>query len=164
MTGWVIVVDQPKDFPNADTPHKVITTSEYLARPRLFEGARPKLINLSRSYASLLAEARGHRIVPTVETMLELREAKLYEHALPELEDSLNRCARRTDFQPEGEFKLLVCFGIARDPRFEAFGRLLFDWFRCPALEVSIDTGAARYTIDRIRMRALTRLANGEAA
>src|SRR5260370_358314 len=83
MTGWVIVVDQPKDFPNADTPHKVITTSEYLARPRLFDGGRPKLINLSRSYAyqskgyyaSLLAEARGHRIVPTVETMLELRVA-----------------------------------------------------------------------------------------
>jgi glutathione synthase/RimK-type ligase-like ATP-grasp enzyme len=172
MTGWVIIVDQPKDLPNAETPHKVITTSEYLARPRLFEAGRPKLVNLSRSYAyqskgyyaSLLAEARGHRVVPTVETMLELREAKLYEHALPELEDLLNRCARRADFQPEGEFKLLVCFGITRDPRFEAFGRLLFDWFRCPALEVSIDTDAEWYTIDRIRMRTLTRLANGEAA
>src|SRR3974390_1725175 len=170
MTGWVIVVDQPKDFPNADTPHKVITTSEYLARPRLFE-VRPKLINLARSYAyqskgyyaSLLAEARGHRIVPTVETMLELREAKLYEHALPELEDLLNRCARRTDFQPEGEFKLLVCFGIARDSRFEAFGRLLFDWFRCPALEVSVDTDRKPFAIYRIRMRTITRLTNGEA-
>ena len=72
MTGWVILVDQPKDFPNADTPHKVITTSDYLARPRLFDAGRPKLVNLSRSYdyqskgyyASLLAEARGHRVVP----------------------------------------------------------------------------------------------------
>jgi glutathione synthase/RimK-type ligase-like ATP-grasp enzyme len=170
MTGWVILVDQPKDFPNADTPHKVITTSEYLARPRLFD-VRPKLVNLSRSYAyqsngyyaSLLAEARGHRVVPTVETMLELREAKLYEHALPELEDELNRCARRTDFQPEGEFKMLVCFGIARDPRFEPFGRLLFDWFRCPALEVQVDTGSAWLSIDRIRPRNITRLGNGEA-
>src|SRR6266699_2880002 len=107
MTGWVILVDQPKDFANADTPHKVIMTSEYLARPKLFDFGRPKLVNLSRSYAyqskgyyaSLLAEARGHRVVPTVETMLELREAKLYEHALPELEDLLNRCARRAAFQ-----------------------------------------------------------------
>ena len=72
MTGWVILVDQPKDLPNAETPHKVITTSEYLARPRLFDTARPKLVNLARSYAyqskgyyaSLLAEARGHRVVP----------------------------------------------------------------------------------------------------
>src|SRR6185369_12386462 len=151
MTGWVILVDQPKDLPNAETPHKVITTSEYLARPRLFDMGRPKLVNLARSYAyqskgyyaSLLAEARGHRVVPTVETMLELREAKLYEHSLPELEDELNRCARRADYQPEGEFKLLVCFGIARDERFEQFGRL---------------------SIERIRPRNITRLANGEAS
>jgi glutathione synthase/RimK-type ligase-like ATP-grasp enzyme len=169
MTGWVILVDQPKDFPNADTPHKVIMTSEYLARPRLFEVGRPKLLNLSRSYAyqskgyyaSLLAEARGHRVVPTVETMLELREAKLYEHALPELEDELNRSARKADFQPEGEFKFLVCFGIARDSRFESFGRLLFDWFRCPALEITVEPGRW-LTIDRIRPRTLTRLENGE--
>ncbi|MCC6889295.1 MAG: RimK family protein [Hyphomicrobiales bacterium] len=170
MTGWVILVDQPRDLPNAETPHKVITTSEYLARPRLFDMGRPKLVNLSRSYAyqskgyyaSLLAEARGHRVVPTVETMLELREQKLYEHALPELEDELNRCARRADFQPEGELRLLVCFGIAGDSRFESFGRLLFDWFRCPALEVTVEPGQW-LSIDRIRPRTVTRLANGEA-
>src|SRR5437764_5101292 len=171
MTGWVILVDQPKDLPNADTPHKVITTSEYLARPRLFDMGRPKLVNLARSYAyqskgyyaSLLAEARSHRVVPTVDTMLELREPKLYEHALPELEDELNRCARRADFQPDGELKLLVCFGIARDPRFESFGRLLFDWFRCPALEVIVEPGDW-LSIERIRPRNITRLANGEGA
>src|SRR6202011_3594339 len=76
MTGWVILVDQARDFPNADTPHKVITTSDYLARPKLFAGAgRAKLINLSRSYnyqskgyyASLLAEARGHRVIRSEE-------------------------------------------------------------------------------------------------
>src|SRR4030081_1476751 len=142
MTGGVILVDQPKDLPNAETPHKVITTSEYLARPRLFDTARPKLVNLARSYAyqskgyyaSLLAEARGHRVVPTVETMLGLRGAKLYEHALPDLEDALTRSERRTDYQIEGELKLLVCFGIARDQRFDSCARLLFDSFPCPAL------------------------------
>ena len=66
--------------------------------------------------------------------------AQLADQRLSELEDELNRCARRADFQPEGEFKLLVCFGIARDERFESFGRMLFDWFRCPALEVSPQT------------------------
>ena len=64
MTGWVVLVDQLRDFPNAETPHKVITTSDYLARPKLFSGpGRSKIINLSRSYnyqskgyyASLLA-------------------------------------------------------------------------------------------------------------
>src|SRR5438445_12724083 len=111
MTGWVILVDQPRDLPNAETPHKVITTSEYLARPRLFDAARPKLVNLARSYAyqsqgyyaSLLAQARGHRVVPSLEAMLELREPTRHEHALPELEDDLHRCARRARLQPDAE-------------------------------------------------------------
>src|SRR5436309_1554376 len=105
MTGWVILVDQPKDLPNADTPHKMITTSEYLARPRLFDMGRPKLVNLARSYAyqskgyyaSLLAEARGHRVVPTVETMLELRESVLYdpnEKMAPSSPSSIKHFAR----------------------------------------------------------------------
>src|SRR5580692_9284710 len=169
MTGWVILVDQGRDLPNAETPHKVISTGEYLARSRLFDMGRPKLVNLARSYAyqskgyyaSLLAEARGHRVVPTVETMLELREQKLYEHALPELEEELNRCARRADFQPEGELKLLVCFGIAQNRRVEQVFPWLFDWLRCPALEVIVEPGT-RLSIDRIRPRAITRLANGE--
>jgi hypothetical protein len=78
------------------------------------------------------------------------------------LEEELNRCARRADVPPDDEFKLLVCFGIARDERFEPFGRLLFDMFRCPALEVIADNSGKWLSIDRIRPRAITRLANGE--
>ncbi|MBV1703886.1 MAG: RimK family protein [Hyphomicrobiales bacterium] len=172
MTNWVVLVDSPRDFPNADTPHKVITTSDYLARPKLFSGAgRPKIVNLSRSYnyqskgyyASLLAEARAHRVIPTVETMLELRERKLYEHALPELEDALNRCAQKAHATESGTFDLLVCFGVVQDARFEAFGRLLFDWFRCPALEVTVSVAAA-WSIDRVRARPLGKLGPEEAA
>src|ERR1700739_4137809 len=113
----VIVVDNLKDFPNADTPHKVITTSDYIARPMLFETDRAKVVNLSRSYAyqskgyyaSLLGEARGHRVVPEVQTMLELREAKLYQHVIPEHEDALNRCYAKNKIEKR-ECRVLVCF------------------------------------------------------
>lgn len=168
MTGWVILVDQAKDMPNADTPHKVITTHDYLARPRLFEGARPKVINLARSYnyqstgyyASLLALARGHRVIPTVETMLELSARSLYEPALPELEDALNKAAKKAHHKPDDAFKLLVCFGHAEDERYESFGRLLFDWFRCPAMEVTVEPGEW-LSIEKIKTRCITKLLNG---
>src|SRR3974390_1653931 len=158
MTGWGLLVDPPRDLPNAETPHKVITTSEYLARPRLFDVGRPKLVNLARSYAyqskgyyaSLLAEARGHRVIPTVETMLELREFKLYEQSLPELQEALTSAALKAGATEATTFDLLFCFGFAQDPRFEAFGRLLFDWYRCPATEVTITPGK-RWKIDRLR-------------
>ena len=171
MTGWVILVDHARDFPNADTPHKVITTRDYLARPKLFAGdGRAKIINLSRSYnyqsrgyyASLLAEARGHRVLPAVETMLDLRELKLYEQSLPELQEALSRAAIKVRATESTTFDLLVCFGISQDPRFEAFGRLLFDWYRCPAMEVTITPGK-RWKIDRLRARPLAKLGPEEA-
>lgn len=168
MTGWVILVDQHKDFPNAETPHKVITTREYLARPQLFGGGRPKVINLSRSYAyqsrgyfcSLLAEARGHRVVPTVESMLDLAGRELYAHAVPELEEELNACIKRNG-GPTAAFELLVCFGQTAEERFERFGRLLFDWFRVPALQVSVEAGLP-HKIRRIQPRAITKLEPAE--
>jgi hypothetical protein len=148
MNGWVILVDQARDFPNADTPHKVITTDDYLARPKLFAGlGRAKIINLSRSYnyqskgyyGSLLAEARGHRVIPTVETMLDLREWKLYDKSLPELQEGLTAAATSAC---DGGYDLRPPV-LLRSPgsRFEGFGRLLFDWYRCPAIEVTITPG-----------------------
>ena len=156
MADWVILVDSPKDFPNADTPHKVITTRDYLARSGLFQGTRPKIINLSRSFAyqsrgyycSLLAEARGHRIIPSTETMIDLGARQLYAQALPELDDALAKALAAADDKTVPS-RILAYFGTVTDRRFDRFGRLLFDWFRCPVLEVTIENG------DRPQIRRL---------
>ena len=168
MADWVILVDSARDFPNADTPHKVITTKDYLARTNLFRGSRPKMINLSRSfnyqsrgyYCSLLAEARGHRIIPTVETMIDLGTRQLYAQALPELDDALQKAlaaATNKSVPP----RILVYFGAVVDRRFDRFGRLLFDWFRCPVLEVSVENGG-RAQIKRLSAVPVTKLSPDE--
>lgn len=168
MAVWVILVDSAKDFPNADTPHKVITTKEYLARTSLFRGSRPKMINLSRSfnyqsrgyYCSLLAEARGHRIIPTVETMVDLGARQLYAQALPELDDALQKALAAAD-DKHAPARILVYFGTVVDRRFDRFGRLLFDWFRCPVLEVLVENGG-RAQIKRLGAVPVTKLTPGE--
>jgi len=170
MTGWVILVESLKDFPNAETPHKVITTRDYLTRQQLFAGGRPKLINLTRNYAyqsagyyaSLLAEARGHRILPTVESMLELSRRNLYAHALPDLEDRLNKTAQKLDQAPEESFVLFTAFGKADDPRFDSLARLVFDYFRCPAVEITVEVGPW-LTIRKLKPRTIDRLSTLEA-
>lgn len=170
MADWVILVDTLKDFPNEDTPHKVITTRDYLARSSLFRGSRPKILNLSRSfayqsrgyYASLLAGARGHRIVPTAETMIDLGSRTLYAQALPELEDQLLK-ARATADDPAVPSRILVMFGITTDHRFDRFARLLFDWFRCPVLEVTIE-GESRPEIKKLAPLPITKLSPTELA
>ena len=99
---WVILTGRQNDIDQVATPHKIITSRDYLAHPALFRGQRPKVINLSNNYgyqsrgyyASLLASSRSHKVIPTVETMIDLSERKLYEHALPELEVALNKCRK----------------------------------------------------------------------
>jgi glutathione synthase/RimK-type ligase-like ATP-grasp enzyme len=168
MADWVILVDSPKDFPNADTPHKVITTKDYLARSNLFRGTRPKIINLSRSfayqsrgyYSSLLAEARGHRVIPSVETMVDLGTRQLYAQALPELDDALMKALAAAD-DKDVPTRILVYFGRVEDRRFDRFGRLLFDWFRCPVLEVTIENGD-RPAIRRLASVPVTKLTTAD--
>lgn len=153
MSICVILAGRLSDLDNGATPHKVMTHRDYLANPALFAGQRPRLINLSRAYryqsrayyASLLAEARGHRVIPSVETMIDLSERRLYEKSIPELEDCLNKALKGDG--TEAPETIRVFFGIADDSdqekkgRFEKFGRLLFDWYRAPALEVTIKAG-----------------------
>jgi len=170
MADWVIIVDSAKDFPNADTPHKVITTSDYLARTSLFRGTRPQIINLSRSFAyqsrgyycSLLAEARGHRVIPSVETMIDLGARQLYAQALPELDDALAKAIGGSGDVPVPA-RILAYFGAVEDRRFDRFGRLLFDWFRCPVLEVTIESND-RPQIKRLAAVPVTKLSSSELA
>jgi glutathione synthase/RimK-type ligase-like ATP-grasp enzyme len=171
MSDCVIVVDSYRDLSNAESPHKVILTKEYLSRPGLFQGTRPKVINLARSYGyqtqgyftSLLAEARGHRVLPTIESMLELSGEALYAHALPDLQDALNKAIERMPATTAEPFRILVCFGLTQDPSFKAFGRQVFDWFRCPILSVEV-VPAESFRIKRLRLRTIDRLQDEERA
>ena len=145
--SWVILTGKNGDIDQADTPHKVITNRDYLTHPNLFRGQRPKIINLSSSYgyqsrgyyASLLASSRGHRVIPSVETMIDLSEPKLYENAIPELEQALNTA--RKAIEPLAGTRFRFHFGIGPSKGWERFGRLLFDWFRAPSLEITLEPG-----------------------
>lgn len=167
MSIWVILIGKSTHLSNAETPHKIITSKEYLSAPGLFGKSRPKIINLASSYgyqtrgyyASLLAGARGHRVIPSVETMIDLSARPLYANAIPELEDMLNRClGARAESAPT---KLHIYFGSPPERRLERFGRLLFDWFGAPALEVTVRPGKWA-SIARIQLTPFHRITGDE--
>uniref|UniRef100_UPI000784F996 RimK family protein n=1 Tax=Aureimonas sp. AU4 TaxID=1638163 RepID=UPI000784F996 len=167
MSQWVILVGRSSDLDNASTPHKVMTSRDYLARPALFGSERPKVINLCRSYsyqsrgyyASLLAGARGHRVIPSVETMIDLSERKLYENALPELEELLAKAIASEKDCPREPVRFY--FGYTDDARLERFAKLLFDWFRAPALEVVLEW-RERVRIKRVGFASIGKLDEAE--
>jgi hypothetical protein len=167
---WVILTGRQSDLDQTATPHKIITNRDYLAHPALFRGQRPKVINLSNRYdyqsrgyyASLLAGSRGHKVIPSVETMIDLSERKLYENALPELELALNKC--RKDLGGTFPPKVTIFFGIGPSKAWDRFAKLLFDWFRAPALEVSIKDNGEWASIRKIGFLPINRMGDDEEA
>lgn len=55
--SWVILTSRPGDLDQTATPHKIITSKDYLTHPSLFRGQAPKIINLSSSYSY---QSRGY--------------------------------------------------------------------------------------------------------
>lgn len=155
MTDWVVLVESASDISQAETPHKVLRISDYISKPALFAGRRPHILNLARSYAyqsegyyaSLLAEARGHRVSPSVQTMVELSKKTLYNHALPDLGETLQEALAKGAPKIES---LFVAFSRCEISAYEELAREAMDWYRTPALEIEFDPEAP-HGIARIR-------------
>ena len=156
MSDWLILVEYTSDLAQHETPHKVMRIRDYLTTPNLFTGRRPNIINLARSYsyqsegyyASLLAEARRHRVAPTVQAMVELGRKSLYAHAVPELEAAIQRDIENGAAPVD---KMLVAFTTTQPRGFERFAKLLFDWFRAPVIEVEL-AGGVKPKIQNLRI------------
>lgn len=169
---WILIADDLRDLAALGAPFRMMTTRDYVLQPRLLSGSRPKIINLARNYnyqtdgyyASLLAEARGHRVVPTVETLLDLYDRDIPEDTIPDLEELLNKdLGKFPDKSPIAE-RLVVCFGKTEDERLRKFGRQLFDWYRAPVLVVTTNANGqpGKYRIKRIKLTPFTKLEDDE--
>lgn len=142
----IIVVERKSHFRYRNPGCLVLNNREFITKPELVQDRRAKIINLSKDYSylgygyytSLLAEARGFRVVPSVKAILELRERSIYTHVLPELDDLLRQQIKKLDLPPPGPFAIHVFFGRADDVRFRDLARRAFDEFRCPLLKISV--------------------------
>ncbi len=105
---------------------------------------RVRIINLCSSYrylsdgyyCSLLAEARGHHVIPSVKVLNDLGKKSLYRLQLEDLSETLARAFKTAD--KDSEITLMSYFGTTPDPAFQELARLLFERFSCPILEVTL--------------------------
>lgn len=126
-------------------------------------GARARIINLCQNfsylsegyYCSLLAEARGDKVIPSVRTLSDLSRKSLYRIHLEDLSESLYR-----SLEPAAERERVVVysfFGRTADPRFAELARALFDRFPCPILEVRLEF-RKRWQVSRLKPRPVSKL------
>lgn len=148
----LIVVEKPEDWP-LDVPGvSVVPARRYLTEPEYSGGRGVKVFNLCRRYryqslgyyVSLLAQARGHRPVPSVATIQDLRHRTRLNLVSDDLEAEIQR-----SLHPIGadEFTLSVYFGRNLAQRHQRLATKLFNHFPAPLLRAGFgrdDEGAWR--------------------
>ncbi len=146
MSRLVIVVEKLSDWGSYYPSENVVAATDYLQDTALAESSeRVQVINLCRNYkylgigyyVSLLAEARGHRVIPSVRTINDLRRRSLYGLDV----DDLN--LRLAKFLPEGgeetEVNVRVYFGQTRHPALAEIAYQIFESFPCPILRLEFE-------------------------
>jgi glutathione synthase/RimK-type ligase-like ATP-grasp enzyme len=144
MARTFLVVDTLSDWNPYYPSDQVITFESYLALEQSESEQRIRIINLCSSYSylsdgyycSLLAEARGHHVIPSVKVINDLGKQALYQLQLEELSQTLARAVKTHN--KDNEITLLSYFGTTSDPAFQELGRQLFERFSCPVLEVAL--------------------------
>jgi glutathione synthase/RimK-type ligase-like ATP-grasp enzyme len=155
----VIVVEKRSDFRWADPGSRVMTAEEFVSERADARARQRKVINLCRSYdylsmgyyCSLLAQARGDRVTPSVETILDLRQKTPDSPRLA----GLNRLIGGLEDVPRSVNSLSfhVFFGHIEDPGLADLARRSFELFRCSLLEIGLERleGSKGWKITQLR-------------
>jgi glutathione synthase/RimK-type ligase-like ATP-grasp enzyme len=155
MPRHYIVVDRESDVPWLATGAEIMTARKYVALGGRNGNGVTRVINLCSDdeylgmgyYCSLLAEARGHRVIPSVEAMLDLHWKRLLRIGLPQANDLVAKALKDRPEETATNRTVTVFFGVVEDRRLAGIGRRLFELFRCPALSIGLAYRQGRWQI-----------------
>ncbi len=160
----LILVERKEDWASYLPSESLMLAQDYLEHSDDLPG-RTQVINLCRNYkylgqgyyCSLLAEARGHKVFPSVRIISELARKSLYGVGLDDLERTLERALANHPYGNTEAFTLTLYFGKATIESLQEIGRQLFEAFPCPILLVEFRRGET-WQIAGIKPGALHKL------
>lgn len=166
MNSVFILLNSLNDWKPYYNTDSIMSLSDYLEHR--YEGKHPQLvINLANDYTynsegyycSLLAQARGHRVLPDVETLNKLESGTgiRMSHALQKhcyqwichnnIKDSI--------------WYLNIYFGTCKEKSLDKIARFIFDNYPCPMLRVGFNSNA-RNQIESVQPLTLAQLTDQE--
>ncbi len=165
MTTQIVVVENLSDWTFEGIAAEVVHVDDYLTGQDYFKLKNVQVINLCRSYrylsvgyyCSLLAEARGHRALPSVKTMLDLSRKSMYSLDTENLDTQIQKAFRKHPHNDGDEmFDIDVLFGRCHNDALASLARQIFEVFPCPLLRVSFHR-QGKWRISAIKSLVLSR-------
>lgn len=161
----LIVVDDPKAWTLASDDAEVVSVSDYLAPPKPWPGRGVRVFNLAKSYGyqtrgyyvSLLAEARGHRVLPDVRTIQDLNAPGFVRFIPTDVEDLIQKSLARIK---STDFMLSIYFGENMAAQHQALARALFRLFPVPFLRAKFSRGQ-KWSLRGVRAMPMDEMPEG---
>lgn len=161
MSTLRVVVDRVDDWKAYYPTDDLLSAEAYLDQADL---SPQRVLNLCRDYkylsrgyyVSLLAEARGHRVLPSVKALTDLSQPAVYG-AVPEpVHRTLDQLANG-----QASTRWRIFLGSSMVPGLADFSRHLFERFPVPILEITARK-RRQWTLSRIRAIGLNQLDEAE--
>lgn len=164
----IVVVEDRGDWSAYYPARQLLTAAEYLASPSAVLSGRSMVINLCRNYrylssgyyCSLLAEARGHRVLPSVRTVNDLSRKALYGLHFEVFESALDK-AMRKHHGSDSRLTIRIFFGQTEHAGLADLARQIFDQLPCPILQVEFRRRSG-WDIASVKPIGLHQLTKGE--
>ncbi|HSR87740.1 MAG TPA: RimK family protein [Pontiella sp.] len=164
MYKQFIVVDKLEDWSPYYPSENLISAEDYLGSDP-WPDLPAQVINLCRDYkylgkgyyCSLLAEARGDRVIPSVRTINDLSRRRMYTLGLSAL-DKLLQKGRPMEQAVCGTYELRIYFGTTSVEELQGLARQLFDLFSCPILKVGFKRVQETWAIESIKPLSIHQL------
>jgi glutathione synthase/RimK-type ligase-like ATP-grasp enzyme len=159
-----VVVENPSRWALELPDAEIVSARDYLLEPRFSESRRATVFNLCRAYGyqtvgyyvSLLAAARGHRPMPSVATLQDLRLSPLVRIVSEDLDGLIQRSLAPLR---SARFELSIYFGRNPAGRYERLARALFNPCPAPLLRASFARdGGANWELRRVRAIATSEI------
>jgi glutathione synthase/RimK-type ligase-like ATP-grasp enzyme len=156
----LIVTDNVEDWPAKLDGAQVVAADEYLTQSKYADMRGVKLFNLCRSYryqttgyyVSLLAEARNHKVLPSITTIEDLRNAAMVRLVSDELDELIQRSLHAIKAET---FTLSIYLGRNMAKRYDPLCRQLFNQFQAPLMRAQFALGSdARWQLSSIKLIA----------
>lgn len=144
MTSHIVIVENRQDWGEEFADAEIVLASDYLENKSYLKLKAPHVINLCRSYrylsigyyCSLLAEARGHKMLPSVRTITDLSRKAIYSLDVENLDKQVNRYLKKQSLQDGDAPVLYILFGRTESVDLQPLARQIFEAFACPLLKV----------------------------
>jgi glutathione synthase/RimK-type ligase-like ATP-grasp enzyme len=166
MAKQLVVVENLDDWHQGFPESIVVHVDVYLTQDEYLKMRDVQVINLCRGYrylsvgyyCSLLAEARRHRVVPTVKTILDLSSKAMYGLDAETLDTLVERRMLRAGHDADQTtFFMDIFFGHCQQEELQDLARQMFETFACPLLQVEFQL-QGRWRINTIKALTLNKL------